>query len=188
MTETGADTRAGTALQCLRRRRGERVRGTTWRILGEARLPDFFPDGTFRPDDTVTRAEFTKMLDLAVGLKPVPGATAFADVPPAAWYSPYVAAAVQAGIVQGTSPTTFDPGTTLTREQMAVLLARALKLTGTASLRFTDAATVDAWARSGVGAAVAAGYLRGFPDGILDPLGPATRAQAAAVLAKALGG
>jgi hypothetical protein len=119
-----------------------------------------------------------------LGLQPAGGQTPFADVPPSAWYAPYVAAAVQAGIVQGASPTAFDPDATLTREQLAVLLARALKLTRAATLHFTDDAMIDGWALPGVEEVVAAGYMDGLPDGSFQPLGTATRAQAAAVLAR----
>jgi hypothetical protein len=155
--------------------------------LVKAGIVNGFPDGTFRPEEPASRAQFVKMLLLAAGLKPAgAGATAFQDVPASAWYAPYVAAAVQAGIVQGLTPTTFGPDQTITREQMAVLLARALKLTGSARLTFSDTAQIDAWAQAGVQAAVAAGYLNGFPDGSFQPLGPATRAQAAKVLAMVL--
>jgi hypothetical protein len=76
----------------------------------------------------------------------------------------------------------------VTREQLAVLLARALRLTQVATLRFTDDGAIDAWALRGVEEAVAGGYLNGFPDGSFQPLGTATRAQAAAVLARASAG
>jgi hypothetical protein len=145
-----------------------------------------FPDGTFRPDDPVTRAQFTKLLVLALGLGPGGGPVPFGDVPPDGWYAPYVAAAVQAGLVQGLSSGSFGPDRPLTREQMAVLLARALQLNGGTNLAFRDAVGIDPWAQAAVQAAVAAGYLRGFPDGSFRPLEAATRAQAAQVLASVL--
>ena len=88
-----------------------------------------------------------------------------------------------AGLVAGLTSTTFGPDQTVTREQMAVLLARALRLTGTPGSGFSDAAQIDAWASSSVQAATATGYLNGFPDGTFQPLGATTRAQAAKVLA-----
>ena len=145
-----------------------------------------FPNGTFQPDAGVTRAQFVKMLDLTLGLKPGSAATSFADVPASAWFAPYVAAAVHAGMVEGVSPTLFAPNATLTREQMSVLLARALKLSQTANLHFADASQIDPWALQGVEQAVAAGLVSGFPDGSFQPLGTATRAQAANVLALVL--
>ena len=123
------------------------------------------------------------MLVLALGMQRWRGTEGFADVPSGAWYAPYVATAVSAGIVQGTSPSTFSPGATVTREQLAVLLARALRLTTAAPLSFDDMAQIDPWAMIGVSESVAAGYVDGFPDGTFRPQGPATRAQAAKVLA-----
>jgi hypothetical protein len=93
---------------------------------------------------------------------------------------------VQVGIVTGMSPTTFGPDQPLTREQLAILVARALRLTRTTTLHFTDDAQIAPWALQGVEEAVAAGYVEGFPDGSLQPLGTATRAQAAKVLAMVL--
>ncbi|MBX5476836.1 MAG: S8 family serine peptidase [Clostridia bacterium] len=141
-----------------------------------------YGDGTFHPDGPVTRAEFAKMLVLALGLEPKAGATTFADVPSDAWYAPYVNAAAEAGIVNGVAAKTFAPNALVNREQMAAMLARALKLTGGAQLSFADAATIDAWALPSVGAAVEAGYIMGFPDGTFRPFDQATRAQAAKVL------
>lgn len=145
-----------------------------------------FPDGAFLPDQAITRAQFVTMLALALGLKPAAGPLPFTDVPPSAWFAPFVAAAVQADLVQGLTPTTFGPSAPLTREEMAVLLARALHLPTAGRVRFGDSAEISAWAIGGVDAAVAAGYLDGFPDGNFQPLGRATRAQAAKVLAVVL--
>ena len=147
-----------------------------------------FPDGTFQPNANATRAQFVKMLVLTVGLTPSTGTTPFADAPPSAWYAPYVSAAVKAGIVRGLSLTTFGPNETVTREQMVVMVARALNLTQTTTLHFSDAATIDPWALRGVEEAAAAGYIHGFPNGTFQPLAPATRAQAAKVLAAVLSG
>jgi len=146
-------------------------------------IVDGFPDGTFRPDGAVSRAQFVKMLDLTLQLPLSSSPTAFTDVPGSAWFAAYVATAAQTGIAAGTSPTTFSPDAAVTREQMAVLLARALKLTRTAGLRFADGARIDAWALQGVREAAAAGYVQGFPDGTFQPQGTTTRAQAAKVLA-----
>lgn len=145
-----------------------------------------FPGGTFKPDAALTRAEFVKMLVLALNLKPSEGTTAFTDVPQGSWFAPYVAAAVQAGIVQGLTTTHLAPGETVTRQQMAVLIARAFKLTKTVPLHYSDAGQIGSWAIQGVAETVAAGYMTGFPDGSFQPLGTTTRAQAATVLYMAL--
>lgn len=150
--------------------------------LSAAGIVSGFPDGSFRPALPLTRAEFVKMLVLATGLAPGSGITPFTDVPVSAWFAPYVSTALQAHLVQGLSASTFGPNAPLTREQMAVLLTRALGLTGSAPVRFTDVGQIDAWALPGVQAAVAAGYLAGFPDGSFRPQAVATRAEAAVVL------
>ena len=142
-----------------------------------------FPDGTFQPGGLLTRAQFVKMLVIVDQIAPdASGTTPFTDVAPGDWFAPYVAAAYSAGLVQGVSPTSFDPNAGVTREQMAVLLARALKLAGTTSLTFSDASQIDTWALSGVQAAVAAGYLSGFPNGTFEPLATTTRDQSTKVL------
>ena len=138
-----------------------------------------FPDGTFRPDAAVTRAQFVKMLVLALNLKPGQGTVTFADVPRGSWFAPYAAAAVQAGIVQGLSLTRFGPEETITREQLAVLIAWAFKLTKTAPLHYSDAGRIGTWALQGVEETVAAGYMTGFPDGAFQPLGTTMRSPGA---------
>ena len=145
-----------------------------------------FPDGTFQPDGPLTRAEFTVMLARALRLAPASGPSPFTDLPQGAWYAAAVDAAAQAGLVQGVSATAFDPDAALTREQLAVLLSRALGLSATGTVTFTDAATIDAWAAAAVQAAAAAGYLQGYPGGNFEPQAGATRAQAAVVLAAVL--
>ncbi len=145
-----------------------------------------FPDGTFGPDGPVTRAQFAKMLAMTVGLRFGGTTSPFADVPPGQWYAPYVSAAAAAGIVQGTSARSFYPDAPVTREQMAVIVSRALRLGAGSPPPFTDASVIDPWARAGVGSVVAAGYLKGFPDGSFQPLATTTRAQAAEVLSAAL--
>ncbi len=128
-----------------------------------------FPDGTFQPDAPVTRAQFVKMLVLTLGLKAGVGSTPFTDVSPTEWCAPYVATALQAGIVEGMTPSRFGPDQPLTREQMAVLIARALHLTQTATLHFADAGRIGTWALPSVEAVVAGGYMSGFPNGTFQP-------------------
>ncbi len=141
-------------------------------------IVDGFPDGTFRPNGTLTRAQFVKVLVLTLGIAPNSSGTgAFSDVASGAWYASYVASAMQAGLVQGLTPTSFGPNDTVTREQIAVLLTRALQLKGTGALTFSDSGQVDARSASAVQAAQGAGYLNGFPNDSFQPQGsrPARR-------------
>jgi dextranase len=136
----------------------------------------------------VTRAQFVAMLARVLRLAAPPNGAAapFTDVPAGAWYARYVAAAWAAGWIQGVSPTAFAPGSPVSREVMAVLVARALGVGGIAALPWADAADVAPWAVAGVRAASVAGYLRGYPDGTFRPAADATRAEAAALLARVL--
>ncbi len=141
-----------------------------------------FPDGSFRPEDFVTRAQFVKMMDLVLGIAPSSAVPVFSDVPEGDWYAGYVSAAAQAGIVVGISSSQFGPDLPVSRQQMAVMIARALHLSPTGSAAFTDSAAIAPWAQQAVQADVDAGYLHGFPDGSFQPLAATTRAQAAQVL------
>ncbi len=157
-------------------------------LLGADLIAGMSP-GVFDPNGNLTRAQFTTLLVKADGLAPVAsGATPFTDVAATAWYAPYVAAAYHAGLVAGVSPTSFDPNGDLTREQLAVMLAKLLG-SGVPSGnlgRFTDASSIAPWARSGVAVAGGAGLMSGYPGGAFRPTGISSRAQAAAVLAQYL--
>ncbi|MGI6575729.1 MAG: S-layer homology domain-containing protein [bacterium] len=140
-------------------------------------------DGTFEPAREVKRAEFVTMLAKALALEPVPGVSSFADVPAYAWYAPYIEAAIEAGIITGIDENTFAPLHTITREQMAVMLANSAPHTkSSAQSSFKDNDNISPWARDAVNYAVAKGMLKGFPDGSFQPRSPVTRAQSAAVI------
>ena len=114
-------------------------------------------DGTFCPDQTMTRAEFTAIVVNALGLTPQAG-TSFADVPEQAWFAPYVGTACNYGIVLGRSINHFDPNGLITRQEAAIMVARAAARCGmevdlaeyeimNALSQFGDYQTVDIWAR-----------------------------------------
>ena len=152
--------------------------------------------GRFEPDRSVTRAEFVAMLVRAFGLSAsggtAAGDTRFIDVPSGAWYASAVNAAARAGWIEGYGDGRFGPDDPVTREQMAVVLARAFPAgkadAGGADAkeaivsRFFDAGDVSGWARDAVAAVAAAGRLNGYPDGRFRPRQPATRAEAAVVV------
>ncbi|HLS89166.1 MAG TPA: S-layer homology domain-containing protein [Sphingobacteriaceae bacterium] len=170
-----------------------------------------FPDGTFRPQEPVTRAQFVAMLAAAADL-PLPPATVpqvFADVPPEHWAFQVVTAAWEAGIVQGMNDNRFLPDDPLTRAQLAVWLDRltAGMLPSVPSgqeppaggepdapgqrdgvqVSFPDQDEIPAWAQEAVGRMVAAGLLQGMDDGSFHPARPANRGEAAVILTRLLG-
>ena len=147
-----------------------------------------YTDGTFKPNAAITRAEFATMLAKALGLNITNTTTAFTDVAQGSWdYGP-VNAVAAAGLVSGYGGTTqFGPYTLITREQMAVMVAKALGtkapvVNGTELSAFSDGSRVDGWATTGVDEAVKAGIVIGMSADHLVPLAHATRAQAAAML------
>ncbi|MFD2328666.1 S-layer homology domain-containing protein [Cohnella sp. GCM10020058] len=151
------------------------------------------PAGTFRPNGSVTRAEFVKLVLplLAGGSGAGIAAERFADVPTDAWYSEAVATATAAGIVKGAEGK-FRPNDPITREEMAVMLFRAqgvapdIKLNADAFLSaYGDGAKVSGWARLAVAYGVQSGLLKGS-GGKLNPGATATRAESATVVLRAL--
>ncbi|WP_372631349.1 S-layer homology domain-containing protein [Cohnella sp.] len=151
------------------------------------------PDGSFRPNGRITRAEFVKLLMPLLGADAAVGAAAeFGDVAPNAWYAPFVSRAAEAGIVQGAGGR-FRPGDPVTREEMAVMLFRALRVDPAIKLNaqavldgMADADRVSGWALLQIAYAVQNGLLQGGSGGKLRPEATATRAEAAVIVLRAL--
>jgi len=150
-----------------------------------------YPDGTFRPDATVTRAEFVTMLVKALGLSASQSGSAFKDVADNDWYRDSVNTAVSSGLVSGVGEGRFAPNTLITREQMAVMITRALgdKAPGAVGASvggFSDRVQISSWAQYGMEVVVKAGIMNGMTPTRLEPRGNATRAQAIAVIDRML--
>ncbi len=146
-----------------------------------------YADGSFLPDQPVSRAELVKMICLAIDLKGTGGS--FSDVKTNDWYYPYISALAANGIVTG-SDGNFRPNDPIKREDAALILYRvAEKLNlslsaGESSL--TDFDTVSGYAKDAVSALSGAGVISGFEDGSFNPAGQLTRAQAATILVRTL--
>ncbi|RAU97303.1 right-handed parallel beta-helix repeat-containing protein [Paenibacillus sp. YN15] len=144
-----------------------------------------YPDGTFKPDQPITRAEFVKILVAAFKLEQKPGKV-FSDTANH-WAKDYMSTANAYGIADGYSDTLFGPDELITREQMTVMAAKAAKLASAADeASFTDQAEISAWAAKEVLAAQKDGIIDGYPDGSFRPKGHATRAEAASMILRAL--
>ena len=95
---------------------------------------------------------------------------------------------VWSGIVTGFDDGTFRPGRTLTREQMATMLARFYALSGITAAGsadgYADADAISAWAVNGVALCTARGLVQGDPQGRFRPQSDLTRAQIAAILSR----
>ncbi|MDK2817440.1 MAG: hypothetical protein PWR22_2069 [Moorella sp. (in: firmicutes)] len=142
----------------------------------------------FEPGRAVTRAEFASLLVKALGLEVKEGTkNPFKDVKGDAWYAGVVTAAAGNGLVKGYEDGTFRPEKTITREEVAVMLVRAMNLPeGEEKLSFKDNDKVSAWARKSVGAAAAHGQVKGFEDGTFRPEEAASRAECAVMVYRML--
>lgn len=143
----------------------------------------------FAPDRTITRAEFAAMLVRALGVKADGSTTKFADVDSKKWYAAYVATASKLGIINGRTAKEFAPEATISREEMAVMIVRALDAKNGQTVRKTNAGTafsdqerISKWAIPYVDTAAALGLLNGKGKGAFDPQGKLTRAEGAQVV------
>ncbi|MEK3837790.1 S-layer homology domain-containing protein [Paenibacillus sp. FSL R7-0128] len=145
-------------------------------------------NGNFAPKNNVTRAEFAKMLIRALNLENNSAKQSFGDVSSTAWYAPYVAVAAEKGIITGRSAAQFDPNATITRAEMATMIARAVKsqkpeaATNVSSLsKFSDAGKIAASLKDGVAFAASNNLVIGNA-GKFNPNNTATRAEAAVII------
>ncbi|MGG4343613.1 S-layer homology domain-containing protein [Paenibacillus lautus] len=151
-------------------------------------------DGTFDPNRTVTRAEFVAMLVRALGLSEKPQLSAYSDVwPKEVWYAGAVGAASAAGLIEGYADGSFRPDAGVTREQVAVMLGRAVQYAGelpsqdvSALERFADHAQVSEWAKGPVAELLTAGMIEGVGNAAFAPQAFATRAQSTVLLNRML--
>ncbi|RXZ79407.1 hypothetical protein EBB07_22775 [Paenibacillaceae bacterium] len=144
-----------------------------------------YADGTFRPNQPITRAEWMKLVNRLFGYDKQ-GDTFFVDVHATDWFSSDVSAAARAGYISGYADGTMRPNHSLTREEAAVILSRLGQLRDdiAAADRFTD--SIAAWSRGSVGAVAVAGLMSGYPDGTFSPANPLTRAEAVVTLERLL--
>jgi L-asparaginase type II len=148
-----------------------------------------YGDGTFRPDNKVTRAEFAVMLTGALKTEASTVKSTFIDeaaIP--AWAKEAIASATAQGIVSGYPGGDFRPSASVTRSEMAVMIAKALKLPldSSGASSYSDKASIPAWAIGAVEALTAEGLMQGRSDNRFAPDATSTRAEAATLLMRVL--
>ncbi|WP_231506218.1 S-layer homology domain-containing protein [Paenibacillus sp. UNC451MF] len=146
----------------------------------------------FAPDNRITRAEFAAILIRSLGLSEN-SSSKFSDVKANDWYAGVVGAASNAGLVDGYEDGTFKPEANITREQMAVMVARAITAAGRKAAAdskvlasFTDSNTISGWAKDAVAQAVNAGIINGMTEHTFVPGQNASRAEAAVMMKRLL--
>lgn len=148
--------------------------------------------GAFSPAEQVTRGDFILMLVRALGLKAEADGS-FTDVKPQDYYAEAVATAKQLGIVIGMNNGQFKPNAKITREDMMVMVARAVQAAKKHEIQgakaalegFKDAGGVSGYALASVAGFVELGLIQGH-NGMLEPKGQATRAETAVFLYRIL--
>lgn len=149
-------------------------------------------EGSFRPDDSITREEWAKVVLSAFTIDTGDGECDFEDVDKSEWYYSFVAKAYMLGIVNGYDENRFGTGQTLTREDAVVMmyrmtqLARDIRAIQPADLTFTDAADISDYALEAVRMFTSAGVINGYESGEFIPQGNITRAEAAKIICSLL--
>lgn len=148
-----------------------------------------YKDHSFKPNAAITRAEFAVMLTRVLTVEGDGKQHAFKDEANiAAWAKEALEKAVKAGILSGYTDGTLRPNGGLTRAELAVMIARALKLEEQkdAAASFADYANLPEWAKGAIGAVVAKGLMQGKDGGKFDFSEVATRAEVTVILVRVL--
>ncbi|HHV70989.1 MAG TPA: hypothetical protein GXX38_00070, partial [Clostridia bacterium] len=154
------------------------------RMVGQ-KIISGYPDGSFKPEAKISRAEFATLVVKGFNL-PAGSGKVFSDTA-GHWAQAAIATAYANNIISGYSDTMFGPDDPITREQMAVMIVKAAKLSGaTNGKTFADNSAISTWAQEAVKIAVANNIITGYPDNTFRPQGNATRAEASVVLDKTL--
>ena len=144
-----------------------------------------YEDGTFKADNSVSRAEFVTMMNNVLK-NDAEGTVSFTDVKETDWFYQAVAAAVNAGYCNGYEDGTFKPSATISRAEAAVMIANAMGLEQDAAGAEGFSDEIPVWAVGSVGAVVKAGYMSGYPDGTFGAAKSITRAEAVSFLNRVL--
>ena len=148
-------------------------------------------NGTFGPNEEITRGQFAVMIARALNLKASGDATSFADTK-GKWYEKDIQALVEAGIAKGTSATTFNPEGKLTRQQAASLMANLLRYVEfdvdsvLSRTPYVDASKIAEYARKDVGILNTLDIMTGNSKGEFSPTANLKRSQMAKVLKRTL--
>ena len=141
----------------------------------------------FEPSATTIRSMIVQILYNKEGSPAVSSSGTFSDVPSGKWFTNAVEWAASEKIVSGTGDSRFDPNSSITREQMAVILYNYAAYAGLdTSVRgdvsvFSDSGSIHSWAADAMSWAVGTGLLKGS-ENKLNPEGTASRAEVAQVL------
>ncbi|WP_276356230.1 S-layer homology domain-containing protein [Cohnella caldifontis] len=144
-----------------------------------------YPDGTFGPDKSITRAEMAAILASMFHTENHRSTPAYQDVTEAHWADEAIVQAAQSGLMQGYPDGSFKPDQPISRGEMASIAAKLLSGHASGGGIFPDAK--GHWAKSFIAQAEAARVMSGFPDGTFRPDQALTRAEAVTIINRLLG-
>lgn len=158
--------------------------------LAAKKIVTGFPDGTYRPSEPVTRAQFATIITKAFAPQSKKPATTFKDIKSGYWAAQSIQAASQGGFMSGFPEGTFLPEQAIPRVQAIVALSSGLGLQGgdlSALSFYQDASNIPSYASAGVAAATQKKLVVNYPQvKVLNPIQNATRADVAAFVYQAL--
>ena len=135
-----------------------------------------YEDGTFRPDNSMTRGAFAGILDRFLKYTAVSPASTFSDTAGTYWETSILKLHA-AGVYLGTDGAAL-PGNSITRQQAVTMIARAFDITGTSTaLPYADAGQIASYAQAPIAEMTARGYITDCADGNFRPTDPITRAE-----------
>lgn len=154
--------------------------------MAEKKILNGYEDGSFKPNNSITREEFSKIVSLAFGIYSAEAECGFDDVSKGDWSYKYIASLSENNIVTGSGNGSFDKTGNITRQDMAVILDRIAQLKGINAAAeenaFSDKSDISEYACESVLKMAKLGIMTGRGDGRFEPTATATRAETAKVI------
>lgn len=144
-----------------------------------------YRDGTIKPDNNITRAEFVTLVNSVFGFYELSGEQ-FIDVDKTKWYFDEISKAKSAGYISGYENNVFKPENFIKRQEAIVLLAKVFEIKSNNNYldKFTDGNSVGEYAKDSINALLERGYIAGYKDGTLRPDNYITRAETIKILSQ----
>lgn len=149
-----------------------------------------YPDGTVRPNGSITRAEVSAILFRLLSDKTrdeyFTTVSSFTDVKAGAWYNNSIATIEKAGVIVDTAKGgAFRPNEAITRAELAAMLAQFSDAKPVKGVKFSDV-SAEHWAYEAIAIAAKMGWIEGYPDGTFRPDATITRAEMMTLVNRAL--
>ncbi|CAM4400042.1 X2-like carbohydrate binding domain-containing protein [Paenibacillus typhae] len=145
-----------------------------------------YPDGLFKPEQKITRAEMAALLVKAAARESGGAVPAFSDIKAGHWAAEAITGAAAMGLMNGYPDGSFRPDRQITRAELASLVVLLGNITSAPGAGYSDV-TAGHWAESAIRQAQGAGILKGYADGTFRPGQAVTRAEAVTAVNRAFG-